>query len=186
MFGRDTHTPKHKKPFEPRPLKTASIEQVLNPTDIPELGTQEPYDESYFWWINPENTVILEDIATLYRYQYGENFTSHTPLEKENSIWYTQYPVTEGNSGQNFEIPEVWGGNKRQVSIDKVTRMSSDPKAPEVMECQGGEGDEGNEKGDELALALAPCMETMVTDLARTYSADGTPRSPVGLDFLAK
>jgi len=111
MFGRNTHTPKPTKPFEPRPLRTISIEEVLTP--IPELGTQEPYHESYFWWINPENTVTLEDITSLYQYQYGENFTYHTPTEKSNSIWYTQYPEDDQRSSQRFEIPLVWGGNKR-------------------------------------------------------------------------
>jgi len=55
MFGRDTHTPKPKKPCEPRPLSIISIEEVLTP--LPELATQEPFYESYFWWINPENTI---------------------------------------------------------------------------------------------------------------------------------
>ena len=77
MFGKETHTP---KTFEPRPTRTISIAEVLTP--VPELGTQEPYHESYFWWINPENTVTLEDITALYQYQYGENFTYHTPTEK--------------------------------------------------------------------------------------------------------
>jgi len=77
MFGRETHTRKPRKPFEPRPLRTISIDEVLTPT--PELGTQEPYDESYFRWINPENTVTLEDISALYQYQYCQNFVYHTP-----------------------------------------------------------------------------------------------------------
>jgi len=111
MFGRDTHTLKPKKSFEPRPLRTILIDEVLTP--IPELGTQEPYQETYFWWINPENTVTLEGIAALYQYQYGEKFTYHTPSEKSNSIWYTQYPDTDQRSSQRFEIPDVWGGNKR-------------------------------------------------------------------------
>jgi len=67
--------------------------------------------------------------------------------------------------------------------------MSSDPKALEAMEWQGGEGaggDEGDEGGDELSRTLAPSVETMVTYLARTHSADRTPRSPVGLGFLEK
>jgi len=111
MFGRDTHTPKPKKPFEPRPLRAISIDEVLTPT--PELGTQEPYHESYFWSINPENTVTLEDITALYQYQYGENFIYDTPSEKSNSIWYTQYPENDQRSSQLFEIPIAWGGNKR-------------------------------------------------------------------------
>ena len=110
MFGRDTHTPKPKKPFEPSPLTTISIDEVLTP--IPELGTQEPYYESYFWWINPENTITLEDLTGLYQYQYGENLPTKTPLENSNSIWYTQYPESDQCSSQCFEIPEVWRGNK--------------------------------------------------------------------------
>jgi len=111
MFGRDTDTPKPKKPFKSRPLRTISIDEVLTP--IPELGTQEPFYKSYFWWINPGNTVTLEDIAALYEYQYGENFTYKTPSEKSNSICYTQYPESSQRTSQCFEIPIVWGGNKR-------------------------------------------------------------------------
>jgi len=111
MFGRDTHTPKPKKPFEPRPLRTISTDEVLTP--IPELGPQEPYYESYFWWINPENTITLEEITALYQHQYGENFIYHTPSTKSNSVWYTQYTPSEQHSSQCFEIPIVWGGNKR-------------------------------------------------------------------------
>jgi len=114
MFGRDTNTPKLKKPFEPRPLRTISIDEVLTP--IPALGTQESSQEFYFWWINPENTVTIEDIAALYHYQYGENFTYETPSEKGNSIWYTEYPESDQDSGHFFEIPIVLGGNKRYVS----------------------------------------------------------------------
>ena len=110
MLGRDSHTPKPKKPLDPRPLRTISSDEVLTP--IPELGTQEPYHESYFWWINPENTVTLEHLSELYRYQYRENFTYKTPSEKPNSIWYTQYPESNQHTSQCFEIPAVWGGNK--------------------------------------------------------------------------
>jgi len=111
MFGRHTQTPKDKKPLEPRPTRTTSIEEVLIP--IPELGTQNPYNHSYFCWINPENTVTLEDIATLYQYQYGKEFPYHIPAEITNSIWYTPYPEPDILSSQCFEIPAVWGGNKR-------------------------------------------------------------------------
>ena len=57
------------------------------------------------------------------------------------------------------------------------------------MEWQGGEGsggDEGDEGGDELSRTSAPSVETTVTHLARTHSADRTPRSPVRLGFLEK
>jgi len=96
MFGRNTHTLKLTKPFEPRPLRTISIEEVLTP--IPELGTQEPYHESYFWWINPEN------------------FTHHTPTEKSNSIWYTPYPENDQRSSPEFEIPEEGRKQKDKFS----------------------------------------------------------------------
>jgi len=66
MVGRDAYTPKSETLFEPRPLRTISIEEALTP--IPELGTQEPYYESYFWWINPESTVTSKDIAAQYEY----------------------------------------------------------------------------------------------------------------------
>jgi len=111
MFGRETHTPKPEKPFEPGPTRTISIAEVLTP--IPELGTQEPYYESYFWSINPENNVTLDDITALYEYQYGEDFAYHTPSEKSNSIWYTPYPASDQRPSQCFEIPIVWGGNQR-------------------------------------------------------------------------
>jgi len=67
--------------------------------------------------------------------------------------------------------------------------MSSDPKAPEAMEWQAGQGvggDEENEGGDELSRTSAPTVETTVTHLARTHSADRTPRSPIGFGFLDK
>jgi len=67
--------------------------------------------------------------------------------------------------------------------------MSSDPKAPEAMDWQGRErpgGEEVSEGGDELSSVQAPSVETTVTHLVRSHSADRTPRSPVGLGFLDK
>jgi len=61
--------------------------------------------------------------------------------------------------------------------------MTSNPKEPEVIEWQQEEGDEG---GDELSCVQAPSMETTVTHLVLSHSADRTPRSPVGLGFLDK
>jgi len=87
------------------------IDEVLTP--IPQLGTQEPDHESNFWWINSENTVTLEEIAALSQYQEGKEFTYHTPSDKSNSIWYTQYPDIDLRSTQCFEIRDVWGGNNR-------------------------------------------------------------------------
>jgi len=106
MFGRATQTHKPKEnPFEPRPVRTVSLTEVL--TRIPELGTQEPYLESCFWGINPENTGNLEDITALYQYQYNKDFIYHTHTEKSISIWYTQYPESNQHSSQGFEIPAV-------------------------------------------------------------------------------
>jgi len=113
MFGRDTDTAKPNTLFQRRPLRTISIAQIITPTVTKDLGTEEPYHESYFRWINPENTVTVEDLTALYRYQNGENFTYHTPSEKEHSAWYTQYPPSDQRSSQRLETPEVWGGNKR-------------------------------------------------------------------------
>ena len=45
------------------------------------------------------------------------------------------------------------------------------------MEWQGGE--EGNKDGDELSSAAAPSVETTLTHLAQSHSADRTPRSVV-------
>jgi len=61
--------------------------------------------------------------------------------------------------------------------------MASDPKAPEAMEWQEGEAADA---GDELSSVQAPSVETTVTHLARSHSADRTPRSPIGLGFLDK
>jgi len=71
MFGRGTYTSKPQTLHEATPSRTISIEEVLSYTKTPELGTVEPYHESYFWWTNPEKIVTLEDIAALYRYQHG-------------------------------------------------------------------------------------------------------------------
>jgi len=78
MFGRDTSTPKPGTLFQLRLLRITSIDQVHSSTEIPELGTEEPYHERYVWCINPENTITIEDIAALYRYKSGEDFTYHT------------------------------------------------------------------------------------------------------------
>jgi len=53
------------------------------------------------------------------------------------------------------------------------------------MEWQAGQ-DDGEEEGDELSTPAAPSVVSTVTHLARAHSVDRTPRSPVGLAFLAK
>jgi len=64
--------------------------------------------------------------------------------------------------------------------------MASNPKETEVMEWRQEEGEEASEGGDELCSAVAPSVETTVTHLARSHSADQAPRSPSALGFLAK
>jgi len=63
--------------------------------------------------------------------------------------------------------------------------MASDPKAPEVMEWQQGEQGKG-EGGAKRSRTSAPSVETTVTHLARTHSADRMPQSPVAMCFPAK
>jgi len=92
-------------------LRTTSIDQVLSYAEIPERGIQEPYDEFYFLWINPENTSTIADIAALVRYQYSDDFSNNTPSERSNSVWNTQYPDTNQRWSQPFTIPEVWRRN---------------------------------------------------------------------------
>ena len=61
--------------LDPRPVRTNSILELLVPaTPISEDETKLLYHESYYFWTNPEITVTLEDIANLYRYQFGEDF----------------------------------------------------------------------------------------------------------------
>jgi len=67
--------------------------------------------------------------------------------------------------------------------------MSFDPKAPESIEWQGGAGrggEEGDEGGDELSRTSAPIVETTVTHLAQTHSANQTTRFPVRFGFVEK
>jgi len=110
MFGRDTHTPKPDSILEPKPKPTLTIAQVCPPTALRERRTKEPYYESYRFWKNPENIISHEDIAVLYRYQYGENFNYIKPSEE--SVEYTRYQRTESLTRSGFRIPSVWGGNK--------------------------------------------------------------------------
>ena len=113
MFGRETHTPKPEILFEPRPLRTTSIAQVYVPTFIRELGTQKPYHETYAHWINPANTITTKDLETLYQQREGEGFRYYEPEEYIGQVWYIGYYSNGRRSSPEFEIPEVWGGNKR-------------------------------------------------------------------------
>ena len=53
--------------------------------------------------------------------------------------------------------------------------MASNPKVPQVMESQQARQDEGEEGGHELSRTPAPSVETAITQVARTDSADRTP-----------
>jgi len=63
--------------------------------------------------------------------------------------------------------------------------MAADHKAPQVMKWKASQ-DDGEEGGDDLSQTSAASVVTTVTHLARSHSADRTPRSSVGLGFLAK
>jgi len=64
--------------------------------------------------------------------------------------------------------------------------MASDPKAPELMEWRQEQGGEGSKGGDELSSVQAPRVETTATHIVQSHSAERTPRSAVGLGFIAK
>jgi len=113
MFGRKTHNPKPDILFEPRPLRTTSISQVYFPTFIRELGTQKPYHETYAYWTNPENIITTKDLEALYQHWEGEGFRYYEPEEEIGQVWYIGYYSNERRSSPEFEIPDVWGGNKR-------------------------------------------------------------------------
>ena len=120
MFGRDTHTPKPKKPLEPRPLRTISINEVLTPT--PEFATQEPYHESYFWWINPENTVTLEAIAALYQYQYGTAFTYHTRRRNQTPFCTLSTQTTTSTQVSALKYQTCGVETKDKVPVKRAIR----------------------------------------------------------------
>jgi len=88
MFGRDTYTPKPETLFELRPLRTTSIDEVLNWTEIPQLVTEEPNKETYWFWKNPENLITTEDRAALYWQWEGEDFTHSEPEKEIGHGWY--------------------------------------------------------------------------------------------------
>jgi len=113
MFGRETYTPKPEILFEPRPLRTTSISQVYSPSFIRELGTQRPYHETYAFWINPENIITTQDLEALYQHWEGNGFRYYEPEEEIGQVWYVGDYSDSRRSSPEFEIPEVWGGNKR-------------------------------------------------------------------------
>ena len=107
--------------FEPRPLYTFAIAEELEeyvPIPVPELGTEEPYYETYYEWVNSTDTNTEDDLALLYQYQADSEKACWKPFDGSYSEWsgdpkwHTTYPNDSADS-QIFEIPECWGGNKR-------------------------------------------------------------------------
>jgi len=107
--------------FEPRPLYTFAIAEELEDyisISVPELGTEEPYYETYYEWVNSTDTITEGDLALLYRYQADSEEACWKPFNGSYSEWsgdpkwHTVYPHDSADS-QLFEIPECWGGNKR-------------------------------------------------------------------------
>ena len=97
--------------LEPRLVRTNSILELLVPTTpISEDGTELPYHESYYFWTNPEITLTLEDIATLYRYQLGEDFNYSPHSEELGEGWYTHNTSSQDT---DFSCPSAWGGPQR-------------------------------------------------------------------------
>jgi len=94
-------------------LRTISIAQIYFPTIIRELGTHKPYHETYALWTNPENIITTKDLEVLYQQWKGECYGNYTPEEEIVQVWYVGYYSNGRYSSSDFEIPEVWGGNKR-------------------------------------------------------------------------
>jgi len=113
MFGRAIDTPKPEILFEPRPLRTTSIAHVYSRSFIRKLGTQRPYNETYAFWINPENIITTQDLEALYQHWEGNEFRYYEPEEEIGQVLYVGYYSDGRRSSPEFEIPEVWGGNKR-------------------------------------------------------------------------
>ena len=111
MVMKTIYLSKHYNYLEPRLVWTDTILELLVPvTPISENGTDLPYQAPYSFWIDPETTIILEDIADLYRCQLGEDFNYTTRSESLSKKWYIS-----GMSSQDtgFSIPSVWGRNRR-------------------------------------------------------------------------
>jgi len=113
MFCRDTHTPKTKKnPFEPRPLKTTAIDQVLNPSNISKIGTQDPFYKFYFLLINAETPSYLKTSP-----HYPDTKTVKTP------------PITRTRRNQSsFGTPSTQIVNSTQNSVLRYQKCGEETK----------------------------------------------------------
>ena len=104
--------------FEPKAYHTPAIAEIYVLTPVPELGTEEPYYETYYEWVNSIDTITEDDIALLYQYQADSPEACWKPFDGSYSEWsgdpkwHTTYPYDSADSSL-FEIPECWGGNKR-------------------------------------------------------------------------
>jgi len=86
MFHQDTNTLKPETLFEPRPLRTTSIHQVLSSTQISELGTAESYHKTYGFWTNPDNINTTKGQSALYRNWEAEDFVYYEPEEDISQV----------------------------------------------------------------------------------------------------
>jgi len=131
--------------FELSSLRASSIAQVYCPTFIRELGTKDPYHETYVFWTNPENIITTDDLIALYRpwefffflyhifvvkvqeiawsASYGENKTQNPKQTNKGNIRH-QNSSTGVRTG-----PRPTYGHEIQVSIAKETL----PKAADSM-----------------------------------------------------
>jgi len=48
-----------------------------------------------------------------YQQWKGEGYRYYTPEEEIGQVWYVRYYSNGRHSSPDFEIQEVWGGNKR-------------------------------------------------------------------------
>ena len=88
--------------FELKSLRTTSIVQVYCPNFIRELGTKDPYHETYAFWTNPEKIITTDDLIALYRPCEGEDFIYYEHEEEIGQVWYVRYYIDGRPSSPDF------------------------------------------------------------------------------------
>jgi len=124
MFHQDTNTLKPETLFEPRPLRTTSIHQVLSSTEISELGTAESYHKTYGFWTNPDNINTTKGQSALYRNWEAEDFVYYEPEEDISHVWYVGYYCDARRSCPAFEIPQVCLDETEDIFPSKWSKRS--------------------------------------------------------------
>jgi len=94
-------------------LRLTSIAQIYPKSFINLKGTNEPYQETSAFWTNPDNIITTEDLNALYWRWEGEDYKYCEPEEEIGQVGYVGYYSDGRRSSPDFEIPEVYGGNKR-------------------------------------------------------------------------